>query len=70
MASVVAADAARAARAKPPMPWNDPLTVRTAEIRTVARPGGASAADVLAELAAETPGRHFTADLDWLLRSG
>jgi 8-oxo-dGTP pyrophosphatase MutT (NUDIX family) len=70
VAGAAAADAAARARAKPPMPWNEPLTVRRAGIRTVARPDGARAAEVLAGLAADTPGRHFVADLDWLLRSG
>jgi 8-oxo-dGTP diphosphatase len=67
VASVAAADEAGPASAKPRMPWNEPLTVRTGGIRTVAVAGGAQAADVLAELAGNTPGRHVVADLNWLL---
>jgi 8-oxo-dGTP diphosphatase len=52
-------DAARKASAAPRFSWNEPLTVRTAEIRIVAVADGAQADDVLADLAASTPGRRL-----------
>lgn len=58
-ASTAAADAARAANAAPRFSWNEPLTVRTAEVRIVAVADGAHAGDVLADLAASTPGRRL-----------
>jgi 8-oxo-dGTP diphosphatase len=39
--------------------WNQPLVVRTAEVRTVTAGGRAQAADVLAGLAGSTPGRRL-----------
>ena len=48
--------AARAASEAPRFSWNAPLAVRTAEIRIVAVADGAQACDVLADLAAGTPG--------------
>jgi 8-oxo-dGTP diphosphatase len=39
--------------------WNEPLVVRTAEVRVVALAGGAPTADVLADLARVTPGRRL-----------
>jgi 8-oxo-dGTP pyrophosphatase MutT (NUDIX family) len=58
-ANSAAADEARAASEAPRFAWNEPLTVRRAEIRIVAVADGAQADDVLADLAATTPGRRF-----------
>jgi hypothetical protein len=52
-------DAARKASEAPRFSWNEPLTVRTAEIRIVAVTDGAHADDVLKDLAASTPGRRL-----------
>jgi 8-oxo-dGTP diphosphatase len=57
--SSAAAYEARAASEAPRFSWNEPLVVRTAEIRTVAVADGAQAGDVLADLAGTTPGRHL-----------
>jgi 8-oxo-dGTP pyrophosphatase MutT (NUDIX family) len=62
-----AADAARKASAAPRFSWDEPLTVRTAEIRIVAVADGAQAGGVLADLAANTPGHTAVTDLSWLL---
>jgi len=51
--------AARKASEAPRFSWNEPLTVRTAEIRIVAVTDGTQADDVLADLAASTPGRRL-----------
>jgi 8-oxo-dGTP diphosphatase len=63
-AAAAAADSAaggeaQAARAAPRYRWNAPLAVRTAEIRIVAVPQGALAGDVIADLAAVTPGHRL-----------
>jgi 8-oxo-dGTP pyrophosphatase MutT (NUDIX family) len=50
---------ARTADRTPRYSWNEPLTVRTAEIRLVAVAGGAQAGDVIADLAGHTPGRRL-----------
>jgi 8-oxo-dGTP diphosphatase len=50
------AEAARVAGEAPRFSWSAPLAVRTAEIRIVAVPDGTRAGDVLADLAAGTPG--------------
>ncbi|HEX7162568.1 MAG TPA: NUDIX hydrolase [Trebonia sp.] len=54
-----AADEARKANEAPRFSWNEPLTVRTAEIRIVAVADDAQADDVIADLAAITPGRRL-----------
>ena len=59
-AGAAAAEAARAAGEAPRFSWNAPLAVRTAEIRIVAVPDGTRARDVLADLAAGTPGLRLT----------
>ena len=59
-AGAAAAEAARAAGEAPRFSWNAPLAVRTAEIRIVAVPDGTRACDVLADLAAGTPGLRLT----------
>jgi ADP-ribose pyrophosphatase YjhB (NUDIX family) len=59
VANAAAADAARAASEAPRFAWNEPLTVRRAEIRIVAVTGGAQAGDIIADLAASTPGRRL-----------
>jgi 8-oxo-dGTP diphosphatase len=48
-------------RARPParLSWNEPLVVRTAEVRVVQVADRAQAGDMLAGLAATTPGRHL-----------
>jgi hypothetical protein len=56
--SAAAAGKARAAAAAPRFSWNEPLTVRAAEIRVVAVADGAQAGDVLADLAGTIPGRR------------
>jgi 8-oxo-dGTP pyrophosphatase MutT (NUDIX family) len=58
-ARAAADDAARKASETPRFSWNEPLTVRTAEIQIVAVADGAQADDVLADLAANTPGRRL-----------
>jgi hypothetical protein len=58
-ASCAAADKAREANRVPRFSWNEPLAVRTAEIRIVAVADGAQAGDVITELAATTPGRRL-----------
>ncbi len=58
-ASAAAAEEARAAREAPRFSWNEPLTVRTAEIRIVAVADAARAGDVLIEQAARTPGHRL-----------
>jgi 8-oxo-dGTP diphosphatase len=55
-AAAAAAEAARMAGEAPRFSWNAPLAVRTAEIRIVAVADGTRAGDVLADLAAGTPG--------------
>jgi len=57
--SAAAAEEARVAREAPRFSWNEPLTVRTAEIRVVAVADGAQAADVLTGLAEATPGHRL-----------
>jgi len=58
-ASSAAAYEARAASEAPRFSWNEPLAVRTAEIRIVAVTDGARAGDVMKDLAGTTPGRHL-----------
>jgi hypothetical protein len=63
-AGAAAADLApsrEAGRARPParFSWNEPLVVRTAEVRVVAVADRAQAGDVLAGLAGSTPGRRL-----------
>ena len=58
-ASSAAADEARAVPATSRFSWNEPLTVRAAEIRIVAVADGAQASDVITRLASDTPGRHL-----------
>lgn len=58
-ANVAAAAATRAASAAPRFSWNEPLAVRTAEIRLVALAEGAQAGDVLADLAGTTLGHRL-----------
>jgi 8-oxo-dGTP pyrophosphatase MutT (NUDIX family) len=58
-AIAAAADRARAAAAAPQFPWNEPLTVRTAEIRIVTVTDGARAGEVIADLAGTTAGRRL-----------
>jgi 8-oxo-dGTP diphosphatase len=63
-AGAAAADlppAGEAGRARPParFSWNEPLVVRTAEVRVVAVADPAQAGDVLAGLAGSTPGRRL-----------
>ena len=57
--SAAADGKARAAAAAPRFSWNEPLTVRAAEIRVVAVADGAQAGDVLADLVGTTPGRRI-----------
>jgi 8-oxo-dGTP diphosphatase len=58
-ASAAAADRARSASEAPRFSWNEPLTVRTAEIRVVAVADGARAGEVIADLAGTTAGRRL-----------
>ncbi|HET6186042.1 MAG TPA: hypothetical protein VFE59_03475, partial [Trebonia sp.] len=55
------APADEAGRARPParFSWNEPLVVRTAEVRVVPVADRAQAGDVLAGLAGSTPGRRL-----------
>jgi len=58
-AEKAADEEAQATARAPRYSWNAPLAVRTAEIRIVAVPSGALAADVIADLAAVTPGHRL-----------
>jgi 8-oxo-dGTP diphosphatase len=58
-ANSAAADAARAVRPTSRFSWNEPLTVRAAEIRVVAVADGAQAGDVITDLARDTPGHRL-----------
>ncbi len=58
-AEKAADEEARAAAAAPRYSWNAPLAVRTAEIRIVAVPDRRRAADVIAGVAAVTPGHRL-----------
>jgi 8-oxo-dGTP pyrophosphatase MutT (NUDIX family) len=58
-ASYAAADEAREANRAPRFSRNEPLAVRTAEIRIVAVADGAQASDVISDLAGTTPGRRL-----------
>jgi 8-oxo-dGTP diphosphatase len=70
-AAAAAADSAAAGEAQavnktPRFSWNEPLTVRAAEIRIVAVADGAQASDVITDLAANTPGRRLVVSGDAL----
>ena len=63
-AAAAAASSAAAGEARKPertsrVTWDEPLTVRTAEIRIVAVADGAQASDVITDLAGSTPGRRL-----------
>ena len=58
-ASAAADDEARRAKSASRITWNDPPTVRTAEIRIVSDADGTRAGGVLADLAASTAGRRL-----------
>jgi hypothetical protein len=57
--SSAATDEARGANEAPQFSRNEPLTVRTAEIRIVAVADGAQASDVITDLAGTTLGHHL-----------
>jgi 8-oxo-dGTP diphosphatase len=58
-ASSAAAEEARKPKRTSRVTWDEPLTVRTAEIRIVAVADGAQASDVITDLARSTPGRRL-----------
>lgn len=58
-ASAAADDEARKPKRTSRVTWDEPLTIRTAEIRIVGVASGAQAGDVLADLAEGTPGRRL-----------
>ena len=59
-ASSAAAEEARRPKWTSRVTWDQPLTVRTAEIRIVAVADGAQASDVITDLASDTQGRSLT----------
>lgn len=58
-ASAAAAEEARRPKRTSRVTWDEPLTVRTAEIRVAAVADGAQASDVITDLASGTPGRRL-----------
>jgi 8-oxo-dGTP diphosphatase len=67
-ASPAAADGAQEANGTSRASWNEPLTVRTAEIRVVAVADEAQASDVITDLAGITPGHRLVVSDRRILR--